>query len=150
MTSLTNLAKDTVDAFNHRDWDQVRTLLAPNCVYDEVSTGRRLSGHAEILESMKGWTKAFKDAHGTVTSTMERGDTVVLEITYRGTHNGPFEGPEGSIPPSGASVTTRAVEIFECAGGRVTGMRNYFDLHAMLRQIGAIPTERQKARKAKA
>jgi steroid delta-isomerase-like uncharacterized protein len=148
MTSLTNLAMDTIDAFNNREWDRVKSLLAPNCVYDEVATGRRLSGHAEILESMKGWTKAFKDAHGTVISTMERGDTVVLEITYRGTHNGTFEGPEGSIPPSGASVTTRAVEIYECAGGRVTEMRHYFDLYAMLRQIGAVTTERQKARKA--
>jgi steroid delta-isomerase-like uncharacterized protein len=146
MGSLTDLARDSVDAFNNRDWERMTSLLAPNCLYDEVSTGRRARGHAEILDSMKGWTSAFRDVGGTVTSTMERGDTVVLEITWRGTHDGPLDGPSGSIPPSRKPVTIRAVQIFGCEGNRILEVRHYFDQYDMLRQIGAIPTE--KARRA--
>jgi len=142
MSSLTKLAKDTVDAFNDRNWEHITSLLAPNCTYDEVSTGRRMKGHSETLQGMKGWTNAFRDATGTVTSTLERGDTVVLEITWKGTHNGPLDGSGGSIPPSGKSVTIRAIEVFGFDGDRIIEMRHYFDQYAMLRQIGAIPAEK--------
>lgn len=144
MNSLTNLARDTVDSFNLRDWEYMTSLLAANCVYDEVGTGRRAKGHTEILEGMKGWANAFRDVKGTVISTLERGDTVVLEITWRGTHNGPLDGPMGRIPPSGKSVDTRAVQVYSCEGDRVVEIRHYFDQFDMLRQIGAIPTERAR------
>ena len=140
MTNLAEIAKNSVEAFNTRDWDRWSSLHVPNTVYDEVATGRRLTGHAEITEAMKGWASAFSDARGTVTSTLVQGDTVVLEVTWSGTHDGPLHGPTGLIPPSGRSTNTRAVQLLKISEGLIVENRQYFDMLEMLIQIGAIST----------
>ncbi len=146
MSKHTEIAQKSVDAFNSREWDKLASYRTPNSVYDEVSTGRRMRGHSEIMEGMKGWTNAFKDLKGTVTNTMEHGDTVVLEISWKGTHNGPLDTPSGPIPPSGRSVTNRSVQVLRFENDKIAENRHYFDQLNMLRQLGALPSER--ARKA--
>lgn len=141
MSILTDLAHESVDAFNTRDWDRMASLRTPNSVYDEVSTGRRLTGHTEILNAMRGWTNAFSDLRGTVNNTLEQGDTVVVEVTWTGTHDGPLEGPSGTIPPSGKTVTTRAIEVFKCQNDQIVEARHYFDQLNMMKQMGVIPEE---------
>ena len=39
------------------------------------------------------------DVKGSVTNAVASGNTVVLEVTWEGTHTGPLAGPKGAIPP---------------------------------------------------
>jgi steroid delta-isomerase-like uncharacterized protein len=141
MGALSELARKSIDAFNARDWDRMASYRTPNSVYDEVSTGRHLTGHAEILEAMTGWTRAFTDLKGIVSNTLEQDDTVVVEVTWTGTHDGPLEGPYGTIPPSGKTVTTRSIEVFRCINQQIVEARHYFDMLNMLMQMGVVPRE---------
>ena len=134
-------AKAQIEAFNDADWDHWRTLVAPNCVTEEVGTQRRLVGHDENIESMKGWRTAFPDAKGTVNRALVSGDTVVLELTWRGTHDGPLHGPGGVIPATGRSQSTDAVFITDHTDGKIIRGRHYFDMMTLLEQIGAMPGE---------
>ena len=132
------VARGVVDAFNANNWDGFRALSTTNVVYNEFGTQRVINGPDEIIESMRGWKTAMPDATGTVTSSFASGNTVVLEVTWRGTHTGPLVSPAGTIPPSGKSQTTPSAWIFECEEGKVRESRLYFDLMTLLTQIGAM------------
>jgi len=76
---------------------------------------------------------------GTITKVTEGPDTVVLEITWQGTHTGDLVSPMGAIPPSGKRVNLSAVQVVRFKGDKVAETRHFFDLMTLLDQIGAVP-----------
>ncbi len=131
-------ARDVIDAFNRNDWERSAALLAPDALYDEVGTGRKLRGAAEIIRALQGWKQGMPDVKGTVTNAIANGNSVVLEVTWDGTQTGPMEGPGGTIPASGKRQKTPSAWIFEVEGGKMKESRNYFDMLSMLQQLGAL------------
>jgi predicted ester cyclase len=100
---LVGAARGVVDAFNAADWNRTKELLTEDSVYDEVGTSRCLAGHGEIIPALQGWREGMPDVKGTVESAVSTGNTVVLEVTWRGTHTGPLPGPSGPIAATGKS-----------------------------------------------
>jgi steroid delta-isomerase-like uncharacterized protein len=68
------------------------------------------------------------------------GNTVTLELTWRGTHTGPLQTPTGALPPSGKTIGIRACQVVEVADGKVQAVRHYFDMATLLQQLGAFAT----------
>jgi limonene-1,2-epoxide hydrolase len=62
---------------------------------------------------------------------------VILELTWRGTHTGPLETPNGSIAATGKSIEVRACTVCELEGEKTKAARQYFDMTTLLEQIGA-------------
>ena len=135
--TVADVAKEQLIAYNEKDWDRARAAFAPEVVYDEVGTQRRVKGVDDLLTAWKGWAKAIPDSRATFQSEMVSGNTAVLEITWNGTHSGPLETPAGEIPPSGKKIEVRAVEVVDVANDRVQSVRHYFDMTTLLKQIGA-------------
>jgi steroid delta-isomerase-like uncharacterized protein len=136
---LVNVARDQVDAFNKGDWEQMRALLTPDARYHEFGTERIVEGPDQIIELFKGWKTAFPDAAGTVTNFVASGNTAVLELTWKGTHTGPFVTAAGTIPASGKHQETPAAVFYDFDGGKIKASRHYFDAMTLLKQIGAEP-----------
>jgi steroid delta-isomerase-like uncharacterized protein len=136
---VVKLARKQVDAFNASDWEQLRAGLASDSRYDELGTERKIEGPEKILELFKGWKTAFPDAAGSVTSAVASGNKAALEVTWKGTHTGPLETPEGTIPASGKRQETPAAFFFTFEGDKIKESRHYFDSMTLLKQIGAQP-----------
>jgi steroid delta-isomerase-like uncharacterized protein len=134
---LIDVARQEVEAFSQGDWDRYKETYAPDAVYDEIGTGRRLEGVEEIVEVNRSWKEAFPDARGTIGKTWASGDTVTIEVTWEGTQSGPMEGPGGELPPSNKRATVRAVQVLDFAEGRIKENRHYFDSLGMFEQLGA-------------
>jgi steroid delta-isomerase-like uncharacterized protein len=134
---IVKMAREQVDAFNNGDWERMRGLLASDSRYDELGTQRKVEGPEKIVELFKGWKTAFPDSAGTVTSTVGSGNKVVLEVTWKGTHTGPLETPEGTIPASGKRQETPAALLITFEGDKIKESRHYFDSMTLLKQIGA-------------
>ncbi len=134
---IVKLARKQIDAFNAGDWDQLRATLAPDARYDELGTQRKIEGREMIVELFRGWKTAFPDAAGTVTSAVADGDKAALEITWKGTHTGPLESAEGTVPASGKRQETPAACFFTFEGDKIKESRHYFDSLTLLKQIGA-------------
>jgi steroid delta-isomerase-like uncharacterized protein len=134
---VVKLARKQVDAFNASDWEQLRAGLASDSRYDELGTERKIEGPEKILELFKAWKTAFPDAAGTVTSAVASGNKAALEVTWKGTHTGPLETPEGTIPASGKRQETPAAFFFTFEGDKIKESRHYFDSMTLLKQIGA-------------
>jgi steroid delta-isomerase-like uncharacterized protein len=136
---IVKLARRQVDAFNTGDWEQLRAGLASDSRYDELGTQRKIEGPEQIVELFKAWKTAFPDAAGTVTSAVASGSKAALEVTWKGTHSGPLESAEGTIPASGKRQETPAAFFFTFEGDKIKESRHYFDSMTLLKQIGAQP-----------
>jgi steroid delta-isomerase-like uncharacterized protein len=138
-TDKVQLAKEGIEAFNNGDWERFAAPLSSDAVYEELATQRKVRGPDQIVEASKGWKEAFPDAKGTITKVTEGADTVVLEITWQGTHKGDLISPMGAIPASQKRVTIPAVQVVRFKGDKVAETRHFFDLMTLLAQVGAAP-----------
>ena len=135
---LLQAARAVVSAFNASDWDKYNDLFTASCLYDEVSTSRRLPGLDAIIPAFKGWREAMPDVKGTVTNAVATGNTVTLEVSWTGTHTGPLQGPTGTVPPTGKQQTTRSGWGLDLEGGQVKQSRHYFDMLHFMQPLGVL------------
>ena len=137
-TDRINQARTIVTSYSAADWKALKGILTPDAVYDELGTQRKIKGPDQIVQTLQTWKQAMTDSKGAVTNAYASGSTVTLEITWQGTHNGPFTGPAGTIPPSGKRQTTPAAMIVKFQGNKIQEIRHYFDMLSFLQQIGAM------------
>ena len=134
--SAVETAKSQLFAYNEKDWDKVKASVASGFVYDEPATGRKSKGVDDTLAIWKGWAAALPDSKATLHSEVASGNTVVLEMTWRGTHKGPLKTGTREIPPTGKPIELRSCQVIEVDGEKVKSVRHYFDMGTMLRQLG--------------
>jgi steroid delta-isomerase-like uncharacterized protein len=135
--ALTETAKALITAYNDKNWDRLKAGITPDFLYEEVATARRIEGADQTVTAWKGWAQAFPDSKASFDRTHVAGnDTVVLELTWRGTHQGPLETPAGSIPATGKKIEIRAVAIIELKGEKARTQRHFFDMATLFQQLG--------------
>jgi len=130
-------AKAPVIAYNEKNWDAARASLTSDFVYDEVPTHRKVQGADQAIALWQGWAAAIPDSKATFHSALVSGNTVVLEVTWKGSHRGPLHMPQGPIAATGKSIEIRSCLLIEIAGGKAKLQRQYFDMATLLRQLGA-------------
>lgn len=135
-SQLIAAAKAPILAYNEKNWGAVAASVTADFVYDEVATQRRVQGAEQVIAAWQGWATALPDSKATFNSAQASGDVVVLEVTWRGTHQGPLQTPKGAIPPTGKRIEVRACFVCETAGEKVKVQRHYFDMGTMLAQLG--------------
>ena len=135
--ALTNVAKALIEAYNEKNWDRAKASITPDFVYDEVATGRKVTGIDATIDAWKGWAQAFPDSKGSYQGAHVAEDgTVVLELTWKGTHQGPLQTPKGAIPATGKSIEVRGCAVIQVAGEKARSQRHYFDMATLLQQLG--------------
>ncbi len=136
---LTKISRDYIEAFNVANWSRVKELVTGDSLYNEAGTQRRIKGADAIVTALQGWRRAFPDVKGKITNEISTGNSVVLEITWEGTHTGPLEGPGGTIAATGKRQVTPSAMVILFEGGKIKESRHYFDMMSLLQQIGAAP-----------
>ena len=131
-----DVAKAPILAYNKKDWEGVRAAITPGFALDEVGTQRKIRGVNDVIAAFQGWAKALPDSKATFKSALKSGNTVVLELTWRGTHTGPLQTPRGEIAPTGKKFEVRACQVVEVTKDKAKAMRHYFDMTTLLQQLG--------------
>lgn len=138
MPNVIEIVKASITAYNDKDWNKAKDLLAADAVYDEKATHRRIQGAGQIIEAWQGWAKAFPDSKATFVREFASGDTAVVEIVWKGTHTGPLQTPAGTIPASNKAIEMPASQVVQVEGDKIKSGSHYFDMLTMLTQIGAM------------
>jgi steroid delta-isomerase-like uncharacterized protein len=136
-SQLIAAAKATTLAYNDKNWAALKASVTPDFIYDEVATARKVQGPDAAITVFQGWGAAIPDSAATIHNAYASGDTVVMEVTWRGTHQGALQTPKGAIPPTGKRIEVRSCIVCEMAGDKVKLERQYFDMATLLQQIGA-------------
>jgi steroid delta-isomerase-like uncharacterized protein len=133
---LIDVAKAPVLAYNEKKWDALRASVTSDFTYDEVATHRKVQGADQYIALCQGWATALPDSKATFHDALVSGNTVVLEVTWKGTHKGPLQMPNGSIAATGKRIDIRACMVVETAGEKAKVQRQYFDMATMMQQLG--------------
>jgi steroid delta-isomerase-like uncharacterized protein len=135
---LIDAAKAPLLAYGRKDWDAVKASITPDYVYDEVATLRKVQGLDQCMALWRGWATAFPDSKATFHGAVVSGNTVVLEVTWKGTHTGPLELPKGPIAATGKRIDIRACNVIEINAEKekAKSQRQYYDMATMLQQLG--------------
>ena len=131
MASVSELLDRFVQLFNQSRFEEGERDFAPEGFAEEIGTGRRFTPQ-EGSANARAWKQAFPDAQGTITRKIIDGKNGVAEIVWRGTNSGSLMGQ----PPTGKSVTVRAVVVIESNGSAITRASHYIDLAGMMAQLG--------------
>jgi steroid delta-isomerase-like uncharacterized protein len=134
---LIDAAKAPELAYNAKNWDAMRSSISPDFVYDEIATGRKVQGADQVIPIWQGWATAFPDSKATFHAAHVSENTVVLEMTWQGTHKGPLQTPRGAIAATGRRIDLRACAVVDIVGDKAGAQRHYFDMATILQQIGA-------------
>jgi steroid delta-isomerase-like uncharacterized protein len=133
---MLDILKKTLDAFAAGKWDACRAALDENVVYEEIGTRVRVEGAGRFIDVLKGWKRAFPDIKYTMRSSLGSGDRVMAEIEWEGTHDGPLEGPFGTIEATHKPGRVKAVILATFKSGKLVEERHYFDVLTILSNLG--------------
>ncbi len=92
-------------------------------------------GFAAAKENIRRIRSAFPDLSPRIEDVIAEGDKVVLVQTITGTHRGPLFG----VPPTGARISVKTIDIFRVEGGKIAEHWGVFDNLGLMQQIGAAP-----------
>ena len=100
--------------------------------YELVATGEVFDGVGPLGGLMQENVTAFPDFHYDITQLHHADDVIVVEGSFRGTHEGRWR----VLPATGRRVDFPMLIVFLFDGDQMMGERIYFDLSTALRQLG--------------
>lgn len=126
-----------VDAFNRHDAAGFAAMYAADAVINDPQYPEPLRGRAAAEADMKSFFAAFPDVRADLSRVFVDGDYWALELVMSGTHNGPMEGPTGTVPPTGKKMSLPGAMAGRVnAQGEVVEERRYYDLAGLMGQLG--------------
>jgi steroid delta-isomerase-like uncharacterized protein len=133
MADAATIQRQMFDVVQTRDWEGLRSLLHDDYVY-RGPDGIEQKGAEAALEVAQTYLTAFSDMAFEVVAQTASGDTAVLEIIGRGTHDGELQG----IPPTGRRVEVHGCNVIELRDGKIWREREYINLLSLMQQLGVI------------
>jgi steroid delta-isomerase-like uncharacterized protein len=135
---LQDVIERWLKAWNAHDPHAVAAMYIEDAISRDMGRDAALMGREAIAESLTTYMEAFPDICWKVSRfgvDAER-RTVYLEWHAVGTHTGPYHG----IPATGRSVEVDGCIVFNLsADGKIISDIGYWDVAAMLRQLGLMP-----------
>jgi len=80
--------------------------------------------------------KLAPDVHRELHRVHVMGNVVAVELSIRGTFNGPFETPAGVIQPTGAKLDVPGTDFWYVEDGKIKEFNCYVSVSIMLEQMG--------------
>jgi steroid delta-isomerase-like uncharacterized protein len=114
------------DAFNTRDIDKVFSLLSPDLVLEDVTTGQAFRGPEGFMQWVQPFATASPETTANLTHIIASGEWVFTEHTGGGPHVAPLVTPAGEIPVTGRPLEIKFAEVFQVQDGKIILLRAYW------------------------
>lgn len=126
-----------VEAENAHDPARVvATYSRRSPVFEDVPTSARYVGGEEIVGNYRHLWDGFPGLTREITRWTFGDDAVVIELTLRGKHTGPYRG----IGPTGREAELRVIAHFQFdSEGRIQQETAYYDTRTFARLLGIGP-----------
>ncbi len=137
--SAAETLREIAEAFNARDWDRARELVSDEFEFVDVAMGQTVHGPDGFVEYARVWANAFSDMRIETLAVVADDRHASGEFVGGGTHDGTLPTPAGEIPPTGRKFEERFTWFADVAGGKLTGVRDYYNAMAVMTQLGLMP-----------
>lgn len=133
MASNVERHREAQEAFNRRDWEAMRKLLADTVSFTDQARQQTLKSADEYVAWGKDWVAAFSDGQITDADFIDGGEWTVCHLMGRCTN----EGPLGPLPSTGRRASLPMCEIFHWnEEGKVFQGASFYDQLSLLVQLG--------------
>lgn len=137
------ILEQTDRAIATHDVDAFMALVAEDAVFRGPGgpEGHELKGHAAIRALMEQMMAAYPNAEFEVVRRFVDGDTVISEVKSTMTHTGSLTLATGE-KVEGTNRTVRGQELYidHVVDGKIVEETAYYDRHALLQQLGQLPS----------
>ena len=123
------------EAFNRRDHDKTRALMTDDVKWMNIPFNVNHVGHKGYREFIDNWTMAMADFTTEIVNVVAGDEWTAVEFIGRGTHTGPFEGPQGAIPTTKKRVELKFCQLMRVQDGQIAEAHLYFDAATLWRQF---------------
>lgn len=138
MADLRRDVEEFYAGFTAGDFDRAFRIFAEDVVTVEPSLGRSAG-----LGEWRAYDEAFKvacpDASFVLRSTVQEGDRIAAEGSFRGTFAAPLRTPQRELQPTGCTFDVEFAHFFVFREGRVVEHHVYYDQVDLGNQLGIIP-----------
>ena len=136
MADISDVHKEIERAMNAHDAAKIASLYAEDGVYENDPVAVALKGREAIKAYMNVVFSTFPDFRLDVKNAFVSGNLSAAEMVMSGTHKGPL--PDGT-PATGKSFSVKLCVIGEFQGNLVKRVTHYWDMAALMRQLGLMP-----------
>jgi steroid delta-isomerase-like uncharacterized protein len=134
-----DFVRQMIQTFNQHDPKAWAAVYAADAVVVDPQYAEPLRGREAIEKDISDFFTTFPDMSMQESSVLATGDQFAVEVTGRGTHKGPLEGPSGTIEPTNKPVNFRgAMFVRTNPDGLITEERRYFDMAGIMGQLGLL------------
>jgi predicted ester cyclase len=150
-TAQEQAAMDIIRRWCDEGWTKGHVEVADELIHPNFKVhgagGQVIEPGVEGLKQLiLQWRTGFPDAVQRVDDIMALGDTVVVRLTWEGTHLGEFMG----TPATGKKVSVETIGIDRVVDGKVVEGWGQLDMLGLLTTIGAMVPAAQASESAKA
>ena len=121
--------------WNAGDLEAIPDFIAPEFMFHGIAMVGDIPGIEGYTMFVGGSRMGFPDAAFTIYDVFAQDDLVTLRVERNGTHTGDLMG----IPPTGASVSERAIAIYRISDGKIVEGWMEYDALGLLVQLGLAP-----------
>jgi predicted ester cyclase len=121
--------------WNAGDLEAAADFIAPEFLFHDVTLVGDLPGVVGYTMFAAGSLAAFPDTQFAIEDVVATDEMVALRVLRTATHLGDLNG----IPPTGASVSERAIVMYRMSDGKVIEGWMQYDALGLLVQLGLIP-----------
>jgi predicted ester cyclase len=121
--------------WNAGDLDAAADFIAPEFLFHDITLVGDLPGVIGYTMFAAGSLAAFPDTHFAIEDVVATDEMVALRVLRTGTHLGDLNG----IPPTGVSVSERAIVLYRMSDGKAVEGWMQYDALGLLVQLGLIP-----------
>ena len=107
------LVREGIEAINDRDAETLSELVADDVVV-HGQAGQDINGAEAVVPATIN-NEAFPDSHLEIEEMIAEGDTVVVRMTFTGTHEGNMHG----VPPTGEEIEIRVMSMYRIEDGQL-------------------------------
>ncbi|GII77559.1 hypothetical protein Sru01_25410 [Sphaerisporangium rufum] len=126
-------------AFNDHDTDAYVRCFTDDGTLEDIALQQTFKGHAELAEFMDRWVAACPDTRVDLAEPIISGNRAAVPWLGLGTLTGHFPHlPATAV--RGSRIENRGLSLMEFSDdGLVRRQADYYDIFAVLRQIGVVP-----------
>ncbi len=136
------LVRAHINAYNTRHFDKGLAVVADDVSLINIPFNNlTFTGKKGFREYLENWVTAMTDSKVEIRNVIGGEEWTAVECVGRGTHTGPFVGPNGPIPATQKKVELSFCQTFLVKDGLITKSHVYFDAATLLRQLGIMPAQ---------
>jgi ketosteroid isomerase-like protein len=137
MTENESIIRNLYAVAERQDAAAFVALFTDGGYFYDVSAGQKYYGQ-DIGKTVDIYATAFPDMHRALDKLVVSDDTVVVELSLNGTHEGPLVLPMGTLSATGQEIHAPCCDVFVVKDGKVASFHCYTAATVLFGQLGVL------------